>query len=203
MALPTLSQFIVWAPLLAKAGFCPIIEPVRENLGGLTRALDAVVDADGSAVVIVNPHHGEFAGVGEPLSNLLKEKYLDLPNISAGILLKPSMTLPEAMECFEAHANHAPVFIHRGFTEAKGLAASLGDPTKHKRHVFFDSFGGKLYQRHFKENYRVLLKDGFERNRNADYEFVEHFSDLHATFAEEGLEGKRRARRAGSEFAPG
>jgi len=29
------------APLLSASGFCPIIEPVRDVLGGLTKALDA------------------------------------------------------------------------------------------------------------------------------------------------------------------
>ncbi len=46
------------APVLSEAGFRPIIEPVRDVLGGLNKALDAVVEADGRAIMIVNPHHG-------------------------------------------------------------------------------------------------------------------------------------------------
>jgi len=52
------------APIFKEARFCPIIEPVRDTLGGLNRALDAVVEVDGRAVVIVNPHHGDLADCG-------------------------------------------------------------------------------------------------------------------------------------------
>lgn len=175
--------------LLATAGFRPIIEPVRDALNGLHKALDAVEKAKGRAIVIVNPHHGDLSGAGEPLTKLLKEEFLDLPGISAGILLKQGMTSDEALECYEKHADHSPVLIHAGFPDAKALAEKLGQPTKDQCHIFFDRFCGKLYQRHFKGAYRVLLKDGFEKKRNADYEFVEPFSDLHATFKDEGMDG--------------
>ncbi|MFZ0139197.1 MAG: sce7725 family protein [Candidatus Sulfotelmatobacter sp.] len=177
------------APLLKTAGFRPIIEPVREALTGLHKALDAVVEADGRAVVIVNPHHGDLSGAGKPLTELLKGKFLDLPGISAGILLKQNMNIDEVMACYEAHAAHTPVFVHAGFSEAKILAEKLGELTKDQCHVFFDRFCGKLYQKHFKGAHRVLLKDGFQRRRNRDYEPVEPFSDLHATFSDEGMDG--------------
>jgi len=49
------------APLMKQAGFRPIIEPVKESLSGLGRALDSVVQAKGRAILIVNPHHGDHA----------------------------------------------------------------------------------------------------------------------------------------------
>lgn len=177
------------APLLKKAGFCPIIEPVRETLSGLQKALDAVVKEGGSAIVIVNPHHGDLSGAGDPLSELLNKDFLDLPHISAGILLKQGMTPEEAFECYTLHANHAPALIHAGFTDAKVLASMLGTLTKDHCHIFVDPFCGKLYQKHFKGARKVLIKDGFKKKRNRDYAFIELFSDLHATFKEEGMDG--------------
>src|ERR1700722_1007163 len=103
------------APLLAASGFQPIIEPVREALSGLHKALGAVVEASGRAIVIVNPHHGDLSDDGETLTELLKDKFLDLPGISAGILLKNDMTPEEAIKCYEAHATHSPAFVHAGF----------------------------------------------------------------------------------------
>ena len=35
------------APVIKHAGFRPIIEPVRNDLGGLNRALDALVEIEG------------------------------------------------------------------------------------------------------------------------------------------------------------
>jgi hypothetical protein len=180
------------APLLKAAGFRPIIEPVKEGLGkgpsGLEKALKAVAESGGRAIIVVNPHHGDLSGT-VALTEMLKDT-LDLPGVSAGILLRPSMTLDAAMAYYKAHTTHTPVFIHAGFSEAKALAEKLGDPTKDQSHIFFEAFGGKLYQKHFKDTYRVLLRDGFKRQkRNSDYDLVESFSDLHATFSEEGMDG--------------
>lgn len=166
------------------------IAAVLVRSGGLQKALDALVEVDGKAVVIVNPYHGDLSGDGGSLTDLLNEKFRHMPgNISAGILLRNDMNLAEAYECFKAHAKHSPTFIHAGFTEAKGLAEKIGKLTKDQTHVFIDKFCGKLYQRHFQGAYRVLLKDGFQRKRNRDYDPVEPFSDLHATFREEGMNG--------------
>lgn len=177
------------APLLKKAGFRPIIEPVRETLSGLHKALDAVVEAGGKAIVIVNPHHGDLSEGGETLTELLQEKFLDMKGISAGVLLKQNMTADEAFECFKAHSNHSPCLIHAGFTDAKSLSAKIKKPIDQQCHIFFDRFCGKLYQKHFKGAHRVLLKDGFERKRNRDYAPIEPFSDLHAIFKDEGMDG--------------
>jgi hypothetical protein len=176
------------SPLLKTAGFRPIIEPVRESLSRLHRTLDAVVETDGSAIVVVNPHYGDLSGT-EPLTELLGHA-LDLPGISAGILLKPNMTLDDVVAYYKAHSARTPVFIHAGFTEAKALAENLGRPTKDQSHIFFEEFCGKLYQKHFKDAHRVLLRDGFKKQRrNIDYPFLEPFSDLHATFVDEGMDG--------------
>lgn len=177
------------APLLKVAGFRPIIEPVKETLGGLEKALNAIVEQQGQAIVVVNPHHGDLSASGETLTELLREKFLDMPGIAAGILLKQNMTANEAAMCYEAHAGHKPVPIHAGFSEAKALLDRLGPLTKDDSHIFFERYCGKLYQKHFKDAHRVLLRDGFERKKNREYEPVEPFSDLHATFVDEGMEG--------------
>jgi hypothetical protein len=177
------------APVLAELNFRPIIEPVRETLSGLHKGLDAVVEANGRAIVIVNPHHGDLSGGAEELSELLKEKFLDLPGICAGILLKQDMSPADAMKIHKAHEGHAPVFIHAGFAEPKALMEHLGQPLTEQCHIFLDKYCGKLYQRHFKGSHRVLVKDGFQRKKNREYELIEPFSDLHATFADEGMNG--------------
>ena len=177
------------ASVLKQAGFRPIIEPVKETLKGLSKALDAVAETEGHAIVIVNPYHGDLSGSGETLTELLQQKFLDLPRISAGILLKQDMSVAEALQCFETHSDHSPCLIHAGFADAKNLAASLGVPQPDQCHVFFDRFCGKLYQKHFKGAHRVLLRDGFQKKRNRDYKLLEPFSDLHATYGDEGMDG--------------
>lgn len=177
------------APVFKQADFRPIIEPVRDVLSGLSRALDAVVEVDGRAIVIVNPHHGDLSDSGAPLTDLLKEKYLDLPQIAAGVLLKQDTSVAEAIRCYRDHASHSPVLVHAGFGDAKTLAERLGKPSKDQCHVFLEEYSGKLYQKHFNGAHRILLRDGFERKHNRDYEPLMPFSDLHATFADEGMDG--------------
>jgi len=177
------------APVLAASDFRPIIEPVRNDFGGLQRALEAVRQAGGHAIVIVNPQCGDLSDSGEASQDFFNKNSLGLPGVSAGILLSQGISLEAAIKHYEAHAANSPAFIHAGFTEPKTLAEKLGHATKNQRHIFVDRLCGKLYQKHFKGAYRVLLRDGFKRMRNADYVPVEPFSDLHATYAEEGMDG--------------
>jgi hypothetical protein len=178
------------AELLAKSGFVPIIEPVKEALSGLTRTLKAICDADGKAVVIVNPYHGDHAEDGADITALLKDEFLANKNISAGILLKEGMDIVAVLEYYEGHKDHNPTFVHAGFTDAKLLAEKLGADIDDTQHVFFEKHCGKLYRKHFKGGRRILLRDGFKKQqRNADYMAVEEFSDLHVTYEEEDMDG--------------
>lgn len=177
------------APLLAAADFVPIIEPVKEGLGGLERTLQAVCDEEGSAIVIVNPHHGVHADDGQNISELLKTTFGDHSGITAGVLLKEDMDVAGAIECCKEHEAHTRALIHAGFADAKGLADALGDDGNKIKHVFFEPACGKLYRRHFSGADRVLIRDGFKRRRNRDHPSVEPFSDLHVTFEDEGMNG--------------
>ena len=191
------------APTLAWAGFTPIIEPVRGALSSLTRALDAVIENDGSAIIVVNPEHGEMSESGEPISKMLEETYLDSSEVSAGILLTAETSLTEALGCFNKHSQHTPVFIHSGFTNSKNLAQELGVLTKNNLHIFVDDSGVKLAAKHFKAASRVLLRDGFKRRKNKEYPFLEPFSDLHATYPDEGMDGFGDFLIVGDEYADG
>lgn len=177
------------ASLLAQSGFVPIIEPVREALRGLQRALDAICEAEGKAIVIVNPHYGDHRENGADITELLKSKYVDKNSVSAGILLKNEMTCDEAIDYYTRHKPHTPTFVHAGFTSANALAQKIGTKLPTTHHVFFEKYCRKLYRKHFSECNCVLLRDGFIRVRNADYPPIEEFSELHVTFADEGMDG--------------
>lgn len=177
------------AQLLAQSNFVPIIEPVREALKGLERTLTSVCEANGKTVVIVNPYHGDHREDGTDISALLTSDYSGNSSISAGILLKNDMSIGEAMQRYAQHDQHSPIFIHAGFTEAKALAAALGDELINTQNVFIDGISDKLYRRHFAGSKRILLRDGFKRRRNADHPLLEAFSDLHITYEEDGMGG--------------
>jgi hypothetical protein len=177
------------ADVLAQKEFVPIIEPVKESLGGLNKALRAVCDKNGRAIAIVNPYHGAHRADASVVSDLLKDGYLDNPSISAGILLREDMKVGEAIACYDRHKTHRPVFIHHGFVYPKDLAAEIAGGMPQMTNIFVEDQDKILYRKHFERGKRILVKDGFTSRRNADYPEVEEFSDLHVTFRDRGMDG--------------
>lgn len=177
------------APILARSGFTPIIEPVKELLNGLTKALDAVNEVNGAAIVIVNPSHGDLSHDGSSILELLQNEYADSSNIHHGLVLTEETSLVQVLELYETIPADELTFIHAGFADAKPLVERIGNGILKIRHIFMDDKYGKLYQKHFRKAQRVLLRDGFEKRTNRKHPDLEFFSDLHATFEEEGMNG--------------
>jgi len=179
------------ADLLAESNFVPIIEPVKEALTGLTRAIDAVLTANGSVTLILNPQNGDHVDNSASIQQLFNNDLKDKPNILAGILLTETMKLDQIKSMSASIQGHEIVFIHAGFTEGRLLGEFLDSNHASCRHVFFEEYCGKLYRKHFSNPKvrRVLIRDGFQKRANRLHPSVEIFSDLHATFAEEGMNG--------------
>ncbi|MDR5820810.1 sce7725 family protein [Caballeronia sp. LZ043] len=177
------------APLLARKNFVPVIEPVREALGGLKKTLAAVCSGGGHAIVIVNPYHGDHQEDGTSISGLLQEGFIGSANIAAGILLRSDMTVEEVMACYRLHAAHHPVLVHAGFNAPKALATELEHDMSGLTNVFVEDHAKLLYRKHFDRSTRILVRDGFKRLRNADYPEMEEFSDLHVTCDDLGMAG--------------
>lgn len=179
------------AVLLARSKFVPIIEPVRESLGGLERTLKAICDVHGRAIVIVNPYHGDHGNDGTSISALLQRGFIGTDTISAGILLRSTTDFADAQACFKTHQGHNPTFIHAGFNEPRALAKFLGSDLPGSTHVFVSNPADTLYRKHFTGSKRILVQDGFERRKNADYvrNSPEKFSELHVTYSDLGMAG--------------
>jgi hypothetical protein len=177
------------APVLAAKGFVPVIEPVREALGGLGKTLKALTDSGSRAIVIVNPYHGDHQEDGTNITRLLKEDYAGNDAIAAGVLLRSDMPLEAAINCYKAHGDHHPVFVHAGFNDPKALAAAFADELLGMCNVFIEDHAKLLYRKHFEASERILVRDGFKRQKNADYPPVEEFSDLHVTYKDFGMDG--------------
>lgn len=179
------------AALMAGAGFVPLIEPVKESLGGLEKTLKAICDAGGRAVVVVNPFHGDHQDDGGNITKLLQTGYIGNDAISAGILLRADTSLETAIATYEAHDDHNPTFIHAGFTGQKGLAEHLAAGLAASRHVFIEEHANTPYRKHFDGSSRVLVRDGFKRLKNSEYAKIpfEEFSELHLTYGDMKMAG--------------
>lgn len=180
------------AALIARSNFTPIIEPVRESLDGLDRTLNALEKENAKTIVVLNPRHGDYKESGDHITTFLADHLSSSPTVSPGILLTSEMTIEQVCEQIEickSGERQTPVsLIHSGFTEAHRLA-SLTEEHSPIQHIFLDSHTNRSYRNHFSQVPRVLIRDGFEQMRNADYPRVQLFSDLHSTYRQEGVDG--------------
>lgn len=177
------------AGILKDANFVPIIEPVKEALSGLAKALESVVIAQGTAILIVNPHHGNHSEDGEAILSLFEGDYKPNTNITPGILLSEYTSIAHIEEILSRLNGHSVTLIHSGFNEPNKLQVLINKNESVIRHIFKEANCGKLYQKRFKNGERVLIRDGFIKRANREYPLVEFFSDLHATFDEEKMDG--------------
>lgn len=175
------------ATLIAESNFIPIIEPVKNDFKSLGRTLNAICDARGEVVIVLNPQYG--SSNHSSINSYLDSHFSGRTNIIRGINLHETIQISEVDRLLEIYDIGS--IIHSGFTEARALSERIGRNSDSIINVFIEKFCGRLYRRHFRDHEKkVLIRDGFEkRPRNSDHPPSEFFSDLHATFAEEGVSG--------------
>lgn len=177
------------AELMATNGFIPIIEPVKESLTGLIRSLDAVSEKNGKAILITNPGFGDFCNDASTIEELLAEKLKNELGISAGITLNEAHSVDDVLSFVERYKYREISLIHSGFKDGRVLSSELRDCPLPITHIFLEQHCGKLYRKNFAEYKRILIRDGFQKRTNRHHPRVEFFSDLHATFRDEGMNG--------------
>lgn len=189
--------------LMANAGIVPIIEPVREALGGLEKTLDSIRNAGGKAIIVTNPQYGDFKVDNRDVVSLMNDKYRGDDGFRHGYLLQSRTRGMDAVEALVGNEEIAPAIIHAGFTEGKMLADAFSDELRDTFNIFVESHAKYLYQKHFEGSTRILVRDGFNRKKNADYPEIEQFSDLHAVFEDMHFDGYGDFLTVGDNFSEG
>ena len=181
------------AEFLAENNIHPIIEPVKKDFSGLKRTLKILCENDVDCTLIVNPQSGENpVKISSILRNLLDECSHEHNNISIGFALYADSSITELITLLDTYTTSSFSILHYGYTNGQMVAASIEDYDNIKRNIFIDGFAGKLYQRHLKKDgiERILIRNGFKpQKKNSLYPLREHFSDLHITFPDEGMNG--------------
>lgn len=192
------------ASTLASAGMIPVIEPVRAALSTVKRALEAIVDADGKVILIVNPACGDLVNKNDAILKHLAEHFQDQANIVAGILLTEKFTLNDVTKLIHKLKDRELCIIHAGFSDAKSLASFMDEHKILATHIFQEESCGRRYRDHFKTHHRVLTRNGFEKRKsNKEHPEVEFFSDLHVTFQDEEMNGFGDFLIVGDDFSEG
>lgn len=168
----------------------PIIEPVKEDFKSLERTLKTLESKNALYTLVINPISGS-----KPVSQDLILTFIEnneLNNSSLGYILNADSEEEELIRLLDRYEEKDFSIIHYGYSNSKILASKIKDFRNIKRHIFIDGYAGKLYQRYFKNNNipLVLIRDGFKAQRkNSLYPENEHFSDLHITYKDEGMQG--------------
>lgn len=178
------------APTMASHGIIPIIEPVRDSTRTLERAIGAVADCDGQVVIVMNPKCGALVS-RQQIAELV-ETYT-----SKGSVVVPALIIDDEISLSDVEAwlfqrfQGQVALIHDGFTDAEGLKAVIGT-REGIIHIFHEVRSTKLYRQQFNDFTRVIVRDGMvasEQIRNADHRPDDPFSDLHATYTDDGYDG--------------
>lgn len=178
------------AELMAEVGFVPIISPVRAQIRGLKKALDAICDAGGSAIVIVNPKYGDLTEDRTIVLEMLDADFGGNENLMAGVLLTGELTSHDVIQILNEVGDRPIALIHNGFRQPNALLDEIEGFDNISTSIFIEDDCGKLYQRKFESHSdKTLIRDGFERRRNRDHPEIEFFSDLHITYGYEGVSG--------------
>lgn len=181
------------AKLLKENNIHPIIEPVKQDFKALNRALKVLNEEGVECTLIVNPKSGDNPVDSEKIiDELIQNSIKGYSSVSIGYILDANSKIDNVIKLLKDHNDFNFSLIHYGFTKGKELSKEISSYSSIKRHIFIDGFAGKLYQRNFKakDTHRVLIRDGFKpQKKNSLYPKSEHFSDLHITFPDEGMDG--------------
>ncbi|MBW1746049.1 MAG: sce7725 family protein [Deltaproteobacteria bacterium] len=135
---------------------------------------------------IIEPVKSDFTALKRAM------KAMNENSVDCTLIVNPKAGQNNLVTLLKKHRNFNFSILHYGYTNGKKLAAAIDGYENIKSHIFIDGFAGKLYQRHLKKDgtKRVLIRNGFKpQKKNAHYPPSEHFSDLHITFPDEGMDG--------------
>jgi len=181
------------AEFIAGNNIHPIIEPVKSDFKALIRAVKVLNEKGVNYTLIVNPQAGQKPVKAlNILKELIDDSFKDYQNLSIGYILHAESRISDLIALIKKYGTFNFSILHYGYTNGKEVASAIKNYDNIKSHIFIDGFAGKLYQRHLKKDgiKRVLIRDGFKPQRkNSLYPHSEHFSDLHITFPDEGMDG--------------
>jgi len=181
-----MSEFIASQPIN------PVIELVKDNPSSIQRVLGSLINQEANFTIVINPLYGELIGKQTKILDFIEQFVpTDYEKISLGYIAGPNTDVKHLTQTIRNGKRENYTIIHYGYTDGQNLSKETNRSDRVKTHIFIDGYTSKLYQRHFRADgvERVLIRDGFRLRRNEDYPPSDHFSDLHITHTDEGVEG--------------
>lgn len=179
------------AELISKSQISPIIEPVKSNLNPLLKSFRVLISELCSFSIIINPIYGDFSFDNIALIDCLNEEgILDYENLNVALICDEDTDINTLEKYIKDYPDNNITLIHYGFTDGRELEKLLSNFKNQFTHIFIEKFAQKRYRRIFTKDKRILIKDGFNKQKsNKDYPAKEHFSELHIMYEDENMDG--------------
>ena len=166
----------------------PIIETVKQSISGLRRTLEALIENKVQFILIANPRCGDLCSNFIPILEDLISSILGVyDKWSLGCIIDEHSTSQEIENITGYHSDLS--IIHAGNAHASTIADTLARIDWISTHIFVEDACSRIYRRRFRDKERILIRDGFTQRINREHPDIEHFSDLHITYTEEGMDG--------------
>jgi hypothetical protein len=176
--------------LFVEAPITPIIEPVKSNFSPLSKAVSALQKAEAGFVLILNPAYGDLAEDHGCIENeFLTPELLGYEKLTLGYIVDDDTDFDVLRQLLDRYPSVSAAIIHYGCSKGADLKQLLEGRDNISTHIFIEEHAQKRYRKNFRDGIRVLIRDGFHRRKsNKEYPPVEHFSELHIMYEEEGVD---------------
>ncbi len=169
----------------AKNKLIPIIEPVKAKASDIIKALTELFDAGSSAVVIVNPHQGDFKSASsKDISTWLAEitkAFPSHPKLIFGFKITSNTKLAE-ISAFIAKYSLNIALVHWSETDPIGFNKLIKPIAARVLNINIHPHISSAYRLSLAGT-GVLARNGFNvALRNADYPPSELYDDLNLTY---------------------
>ena len=179
------------AMIASNRNIVPIIEPVKSNMSPMFTALKEFKKNSMPFVLVYNPLVGELKGGSEAIDKKIVSEYLkDYNNCFIGYIINNKTTLPDIEAFLKSHTKNNICLIHfKTISEPDKLANMIAKYPGVKYNIFYENNISRKYPGIFKDFDKVILHDGFNKEKNAEYPLEEFFSDRYDTYEEDGYKG--------------
>lgn len=181
--------------LRSRSGIIPILEPAKDEKGRALRGTIQLLkefSAVGVPIILVtNPPEGPLLGQ----QKFIEDVYIYGPlahrtSWIPGFVIAPGSGVRDLQEFLKKYPAHRVAIIHRD--RPRGVATfekTIGRTTNIAYSVFNAAITDTHYISNMSRGDRILLRDGFNKKRNADYPEDEFFADTHLNLDRTGLTG--------------
>lgn len=153
--------------------FCPVIEPVKENLTSLVKTIEELNEKNIEPLIIINPERGDFKNQYSIITENLSDHNKDLSYLPCYKLYEINQEIPKVVKQLGKYA----LFFTGGITE------ELITQSHNAELVFINHDTAPHILKKLKNV--VLCGDFFRRQqRNADYPEESAFSSLHTYYSD-------------------